>query len=66
MDGTITPARLPMTEAFAQRFEPWCASHSTFIATGSDFKKVQEQLSPAVLLFHGQHSVGKRTRTVSQ
>lgn len=49
MDGTITPARLPMTEDFAQRFEPWCASHSTFIATGSDFKKVQEQLSPAVI-----------------
>jgi phosphomannomutase len=49
MDGTITPARLPMTKAFAQRFEDWCASHSTFIATGSDFKKVQEQLSPAVI-----------------
>lgn len=49
MDGTLTPARLPMTEDFAQRFSKWQYSHTCFIATGSDYKKVCEQLPAEVV-----------------
>ena len=44
MDGTLTPARLPMTAGFALKFEEWQKTHCSFIATGSDYLKVQEQL----------------------
>lgn len=44
LDGTLTPPRLPMTEAFAQRFWPWLKQNKVFIASGSDFEKVTEQL----------------------
>lgn len=49
MDGTLTPARLPMTAEFAVRFHEWQKTHKSFIATGSDFSKVEEQLPPSVL-----------------
>ena len=49
MDGTLTPPRLPMTPEFAQVFLPWLSNHVAFIATGSDFKKVEEQLSPDII-----------------
>ncbi len=49
MDGTLTPARLPMTEEFKKFFLPWLKSHKAFIATGSDIKKVHEQLSDDVI-----------------
>ena len=49
MDGTLTPARLPMTEYFAQRFYEWQKNHISFIATGSDYKKVCEQLPGYVI-----------------
>lgn len=51
MDGTLTPPRLPMTEDFADTFVPWLAHHKAFIATGSDFAKVMEQL-PDSFLWH--------------
>ena len=44
MDGTLTPARKPMTSEFKQEFLPWLKSHPAFIATGSDYAKVGEQL----------------------
>ncbi len=44
MDGTLTPPRLPMQPDFAARFHAWQAKHLNFIATGSDYAKVQEQL----------------------
>lgn len=44
MDGTLTPARLPMTEEFKKNFLPWLKEHKAFIATGSDYSKVGEQL----------------------
>lgn len=49
MDGTLTPARLPMTEGFAVRFEKWQKTHKSFIATGSDYAKVEEQLPLSVI-----------------
>lgn len=49
MDGTLTPARLPMTEYFALRFYEWQKNHKSYIATGSDYKKVCEQLPGYVI-----------------
>lgn len=49
MDGTLTPARLPMEAEFAIRFYGWQQTHKSFIATGSDYKKVEEQLPPSVI-----------------
>lgn len=49
MDGTLTPARLPMTAEFAIQFYEWQKTHKSFIATGSDFQKVTEQLPPSVI-----------------
>ena len=49
MDGTLTPARLPMTAEFAIHFYEWQKNHKSFIATGSDLKKVGEQLPPSII-----------------
>ncbi|MGN1079414.1 MAG: HAD-IIB family hydrolase [Alphaproteobacteria bacterium] len=49
MDGTLTPARLPMTAEFAIRFYEWQKTHKSFIATGSDYIKVEEQLPLSVI-----------------
>ena len=49
MDGTLTPARKPMTEDFVKVFLPWQKVNKTFIATGSDFAKVEEQMSKDVI-----------------
>ncbi len=49
MDGTLTPARLPMTSDCANRFCKWQKTHTSFIATGSDYTKVEEQLPKEVI-----------------
>ena len=49
MDGTLTPPRLPMTAEFAAVFNKWQKSHKSYIATGSDMKKVEEQLPDFVI-----------------
>ena len=49
MDGTLTPPRLPMTKEFAVDFDKWQKTHKSYIATGSDMKKVEEQL-PAYII----------------
>ena len=49
MDGTLTPARKTMTEEFAKVFLPWMNVNKTFIATGSDFAKVEEQMPKDVI-----------------
>ena len=49
MDGTLTPARLPMTAEFARRFYAWQSTAKSFIATGSDYAKVEEQLPAKVI-----------------
>lgn len=49
MDGTLTPPRQPMMAEFAIQFYEWQKTHKSFIATGSDFAKVKEQLPPSVI-----------------
>lgn len=49
MDGTLTPPRLPMTDEFAKDFSKWQKTHKCYIATGSDMKKVEEQLPDFII-----------------
>lgn len=57
MDGTLTPARQPMTPDFSRRFLPWLKSHLAYLAAGSNYEKVTEQLPPdAVAAFSGIYS----------
>lgn len=49
MDGTLTPARKTMTDEFAKVFLPWLKANKAFIATGSDFAKVKEQMPENVI-----------------
>lgn len=57
MDGTLTPARQPMTPDFAFRFLPWLKAHMAYLAAGSNYEKVTEQLLPdAVSAFSGIYS----------
>lgn len=49
MDGTLTPARLPMTKEFAEFFEKFIDQHIFYIVSGSDLKKVQEQLPQSII-----------------
>ena len=54
LDGTLTPPRLPMTKEFDSFFASWMSDKKCFIATGSDFKKVLEQVSyETVMKFEG-------------
>ena len=57
MDGTLTPARQPMTPDFSRRFLPWLKSHLAYLAAGSNYGKVTEQLPPdAGAAFSGIYS----------
>lgn len=49
MDGTLTPARLRMTEEFAKFLERFIDKHIFYIVSGSDLKKVKEQLPPNII-----------------
>jgi len=49
MDGTLTPPRQPMTKEFAESFLKWQKTHKSYIATGSDMKKVEEQLPDFII-----------------
>lgn len=49
MDGTLTPPRLPMTDECAIQFCEWQKTHKNFIATGSDYQKIEEQLPSFVI-----------------
>lgn len=49
MDGTLTPARQQMDPDFARRFIVWAKSHMAYLAAGSNFEKVSEQLPSAIL-----------------
>lgn len=49
MDGTLTPPRKAMQQDFALHFVKWQQMHKSFIATGSDYKKVEEQLPQNVI-----------------
>lgn len=57
MDGTLTPARQHMTPDFAFRFLPWLKAHFAYLAAGSNYEKVTEQLPPdAISSFSGIYS----------
>lgn len=57
MDGTLTSARQPMAPDFCFRFLPWLKAHMAYLAAGSNYEKVMEQLPPdAVLSFSGIYS----------
>lgn len=49
MDGTLTPARQPMTPDFIRRFLPWLKAHLAYVAAGSNYEKVTEQLPPVII-----------------
>lgn len=49
MDGTLTPARLPMTEDFAEVFSDFIRKNIFYVVSGSDVKKVREQMPKSVL-----------------
>jgi len=49
VDGTLTPARQPMTPAFTRFFADWAAGKNIYLVSGSDYPKLQEQV-PAALL----------------
>ena len=49
MDGTLTPPRRPMENSFVEKFLPFLKHNMAFIATGSDFAKVQEQMSQHIM-----------------
>ena len=49
MDGTLTPIRSLMTEEFATKFYKWQKNRKCFIATGSDLKKVKEQIPQKII-----------------
>ena len=44
VDGTLTDPRNKMNLAFANEFSLWMLEKQCFLATGSDYKKVQEQV----------------------
>ncbi len=44
IDGTLTPPRLPMTEEMVEMFEGFCERNRVILVTGSDMKKVVEQV----------------------
>ncbi len=58
MDGTLTPARLPMKKNFANLFLEWQKTNKSFLVTGSDIKKVNEQVPQDVInAFEGIYCV---------
>ncbi len=49
MDGTLTPARLPMTDDFAGIFLDFIRKNIFYVVSGSDLKKVREQMPKFIL-----------------
>ena len=49
MDGTITFARQKMEPDFIRRFKPWLKTHLAYLAAGSNYEKVTEQLPPDII-----------------
>lgn len=49
IDGTLTPAREPMTTEFMLLFLDFCRAHRVYLCTGSDWDKVVEQVQPVIL-----------------
>lgn len=49
LDGTLAPARLPMTTEFTEFFEDFIANHAFYIVSGSDYKKICEQMPERIV-----------------
>lgn len=49
MDGTLVQPRQEMDLSFINEFELWAKDKQLFVATGSDFEKVKQQLPDKVL-----------------
>ena len=49
IDGTLTPARQPMSKDFAEFFIEFCKKNVVYLCTGSDWEKVEEQVPHDVL-----------------
>lgn len=49
MDGTLTPARLPMTKDFAEFFLDFVRKNIFYVVSGSDLGKICEQMPKIVL-----------------
>ena len=49
VDGTLTPARQPMTKVFEDFFVEWLRDKQMYLISGSDLKKIEQQLSPEVM-----------------
>jgi len=50
VDGTLTPARQPMEVEFVSVFEKFINNNVVFLASGSDFEKIKEQI-PIKLIY---------------
>lgn len=49
VDGTLTPPRMPMNEKFAEFFHNFTDPHKVVLVSGSDYKKIQEQVPQDIL-----------------
>ena len=49
IDGTLTPPRQKINKQFASSFTSFCEQKHVFLATGSDYKKVKEQITPDII-----------------
>ena len=49
VDGTLTPPRMPMDKAFEKFFDGFAGSNKVVLISGSDYKKIQEQVPQDIL-----------------
>ena len=49
VDGTLTPARQPMTKAFRDFFLDWAPLKEVYLVSGSDLVKIKEQLPKEIM-----------------
>jgi len=49
IDGTLTEPRQKINKKFSNFFASFCEKNTVFLATGSDYKKVIEQITPNVM-----------------
>ena len=49
MDGTLTPSRQAMDKDFCLRFLPWLKTRLAYLAAGSNYEKITEQLPPDIV-----------------
>ena len=49
IDGTLTPHRQRITDEFLVFLNKWRQGNNFYLATGSDFEKVQEQLPQEII-----------------